>query len=65
MVPPLDIFKIEGGDVLWRDAAANLAEANSRIRRLGLSSPGEYLILNQHTGQRTLVTPGQPSAQND
>jgi hypothetical protein len=65
MVPPLDIFKIEGGDVLWRDTAANFEDANSRIRRLGLSSPGEYLILNQHRGQRTLVTPGQPSAQND
>jgi hypothetical protein len=59
MVSPLDIFKIEGGDVLWRDAAANLEDANTRIRRLGLSSPGEYLILNQHTGQRTLVTPVQ------
>ena len=63
MVPSLDIFKINGGDVLWREAVATLEDAKTRVRRLALSSPGEYLILDQHTGQRTFVTPLLGSAQ--
>ena len=61
MVPSLDIFKISGGAVLWRDAVATLESAKARIRRLALSAPGEYFILDQNTGQRTFVTPlGSP-----
>jgi hypothetical protein len=63
MVPSLDIFKINAGDVLWRDAVATLEAAKTRIRRLALSSPGEYFILDQNTGQRTFVTPLPGSAQ--
>ena len=57
MVPFLDIFKISGGGVLWRDAVATLETAKARIRKMALSSPGEYFILDQNTGQRTFVTP--------
>ena len=63
MVPSLDIFKINGGDVLWREEVATLEDAKTRIRRLALSSPGEYFILDQNTGQRTFV-PLLGSAQN-
>ena len=57
MVPSLDIFKISGGGVLWRDAVATLEIAKARIRKLALSSQGEYFILDQKTGQRTFVAP--------
>jgi hypothetical protein len=57
MVPSLDIFKISGGDVLWRDAVATLETAKARIRKLALSSPGEYFVLDQNTGQRIFATP--------
>jgi hypothetical protein len=57
MVPFLDIFKISGGSVLWRDAVATLETAKARIRKMALSSPAEYFILDQNTGQRTFVTP--------
>jgi len=40
MVPSLDIFKINGGGVLWREAVATLEDAKTRVRRLALSSPG-------------------------
>jgi len=63
MVPSLDIFKINGGGVLWREAVATLEDAKTRIRRLAFSSPGEYFILDQNTGQRTFVTPLLGSAQ--
>ena len=55
MVPSFDIFKIDLiGDVLWRDAAESLARVS--IEKLVTFCPGEYLIFDQKTGQRVLVT---------
>jgi len=57
MVPSFDIFKIDLiGDVLWRDAAESLVAARVSIEKLATSSPGEYLIFDQKTGQRVFVT---------
>jgi hypothetical protein len=59
MVPSLDIFKIDpGGRLLWRGAVESLVAAKARIHRLALcslSSSGDYLILDQDTGQRVFV----------
>ena len=53
MFQPLDIFKTDSdGSVLWRGAAEDFVAAKRRIEKLALSSPGEYLILDQKTGQR-------------
>jgi hypothetical protein len=60
---PDDIFRIEANGVLWRDAVTTVETAKDRIEKLADSSPGTYLILNQTTGQRILVTPGS-AAQN-
>jgi hypothetical protein len=58
MFPSLDIFKIDsGGNVLWRGAVESVEAARKRIQKLALSSPGEYLILDQNTGSRVHVTP--------
>jgi hypothetical protein len=58
MFPSLDIFKIDsGGSVLWRGAVESFAAAKARIQKLALSSPGEYLILDQNTGNRIRVAP--------
>jgi hypothetical protein len=57
MFASLDIFKIISGDeVLWRGAAETFVAAKLRIQRLALSSPGDYLILDQHTGDRVRIT---------
>jgi hypothetical protein len=51
MFHPLDIFKTNSdGSVLWRGAVDSLVAAKLRIQRLALSSPGEYFVLDQHTG---------------
>jgi hypothetical protein len=56
MFQPLDIFKTDSdGSVLWRGAAEDFVAAKRRIEKLALSSPGEYLILDQKTGQRQRV----------
>jgi hypothetical protein len=57
MIPSFDIFKIDlTGDVLWRDTAESLVTAKVSIEKLASSSPGEYLIFDQKTGLRVLVT---------
>ena len=57
MVPSFDIFKIDSiGNVLWRNAAESLAAARVSIETVARSSPGEYLIFDQKTGQMVLVT---------
>ena len=64
MFPSLDIFKIDsGGNVIWSGAVESVDAARARIRKLALSSPGEYLILNQNTGNRVHVTPRTQVAQ--
>jgi hypothetical protein len=55
MVPPFDIFRIRSGVVLWCEAAATIEMAQERVQELNLSSPGGYLIFNQHTGQHVPV----------
>jgi hypothetical protein len=59
---PYDIFRIESSGVLWCGAAATVETAQDRVRELVFSSPGSYLILNQTTGQRIVVTPGLAGA---
>ena len=57
MVPSFDIFKIDLiGDVLWHDAPESLVGARVGIEKLVTFCPGEYLIFDQRTGQRVLVT---------
>jgi len=56
MLPSHDIFKTySDGSVLWRGAVESVEAAKARIQTLALSSPGEYLILNQSTGDRIRV----------
>jgi hypothetical protein len=57
MVPSFNVFKIDLiGDVLWRDTAESPVAAKVSIEKLATSSPGEYLIFDQKTGLRVLVT---------
>jgi hypothetical protein len=56
MFNPLDIFETDSdGGVLWRGAAETFVAAKAFIKELAASSPGEYLILDQHTGQRVSI----------
>jgi len=53
MSHPLDIFETDSdGGILWRGTAEDFKAARRFIEGLALSASGEYLILNQHTGQR-------------
>ena len=43
---------LDGGELHFVEAAKTLNAARRRIRALGKSCPGEYVIYNQQTGER-------------
>jgi hypothetical protein len=55
MIPPFDIFKVEGGELRWMEVAPDLERAKSRVKVLSASSPGEFIILNQNTGEKISI----------
>ena len=60
MIPPLDVFKVEAdGHLRWLEAAQSLEAAKSRIAALAATSPGEYVIYSQRTGNKTVIRTGK------
>jgi len=49
---PIDIFRIERHGVLWLESAATLEDAKARIAEFGRRHSGDYLVLNQLTGNK-------------
>src|SRR5216683_82055 len=58
MIPRFDILKVESdGGRRWMEAAENLERAKARVKILATSSPGEYVIADQETGERISIKP--------
>ena len=55
MIPPFDIFKVESSGPRWMEVAADLERAKARVKILATSSPGEYIIANQKTGEKISI----------
>ncbi len=55
MIPPFDIFKVEASELRWMEVAADLERAKARVKILATSSPGEYIIANQETGEKISI----------
>ena len=56
MTAPFDIFENEkSGTVLWVGSASTIEDARSRIQKIGQHSPGEYVVLNQKTGNKVVI----------
>ncbi len=63
MLEPLDIFiKMEDGTYLWKAAADSFELAKSTVQRLAITSPGEYMIFSQTTGNKIVVKDGLPES---
>lgn len=59
MAAQFDIFKSDlTGSVMWVGIATDLESAKARVEALGKSQPGEYLILDQHTGDKLPLAVG-------
>ena len=55
MIPPFDIFKVEASELRWMEVAPDLERAKARVKILVTSSPGEYIIANQATGEKISI----------
>jgi hypothetical protein len=59
MSDPYDVFEVHTPDaVIWLGSAATLDEAHAAIRRRATSGSGEYLVVDQGSGQKLIVRPG-------
>ncbi len=60
MLEPLDIFiKMEDGTYVWK-AADSFEAAKSKVEELATTSPGDYMIFSQTTGNKIVVKDGLP-----
>ena len=57
MFAPLDVFKVEDGAYIWKATAESFELAKSTVQRLAATSPGEYMIYSQTTGNKIVVKP--------
>jgi hypothetical protein len=57
VIPRFNIFKVESDGPRWMEAAADMARAKARVKILATSSPGEYIIANQKTGEKISIKP--------
>jgi hypothetical protein len=53
MLAPLDIFKMQDGEYVWKAAADSFELAKSKAEELG---PGNYMIFSQTTSNKTILT---------
>lgn len=55
MLPPLDIFLLtDGGGLLWKGSAENFEVAKLSVQNLMESTPGDYIVYSQPTGNKTI-----------
>ena len=60
MHPPFSIFKTgEDGGLYLVEGAEDLESAKVRVEELAKSWPGKYVVVNQETGDRLLISAGE------
>jgi CheY-like chemotaxis protein len=57
---PIDILRLEEGQLLWLEAAPDVETARSRVGSLAARVPGDYVIFNQRTGNKFIVNQSKP-----
>ena len=58
MIPPIDIFRMVDGALVWEGPAPSVDDARIRVQQLGAIQPGEYVIFSQKTRNKISVTVG-------
>jgi hypothetical protein len=61
MVPPIDIFEMEGETVRWIGAAATVEQAKEEIRKLSAKPADRFILLDQRTGNKLYIENGEVS----
>jgi hypothetical protein len=63
MFPSFDVFKLDSsGHVLWKSFGESFTAAKATTQKLMVASPGDYLIVDQATGKKVVVTRTTPQA---
>lgn len=55
MTHPIDIFQMDSAGVRWLESAPNLEHAKARVKEFAANSPGEYVVLDQKTGNKVVI----------
>ena len=55
MIVSHDIFRVEAGGVRWLECVTSLDEATARVRQIAGGAAGEYIVVNQRTGNRVFL----------
>jgi hypothetical protein len=55
MVPQFSVFRVEENGLRWLESASSLAAATARVRELAAHSLGEYLVVDQRTGEKYAI----------
>jgi hypothetical protein len=57
---PFRVFKVQGdGNLHFIEEAQTLDAAKARVQSLAKLWPGEYIIQNEETGERVVITSGR------
>lgn len=57
MCDSVDVFRVDTRGLRWLESAASIESAKARVEELSLASPGEYLALDQRTGNKYAIKP--------
>jgi hypothetical protein len=56
--PPFDLFMIEtNGGFRWLAATSTIEDAKTRVQALAQKTPGEFILLDQRTGNKMVLRP--------
>jgi hypothetical protein len=56
--PPFDLFLVEGtGGFRWIAATSTIEDAKTCAQQLAAKSPGEFILLDQRTGNKMVLKP--------
>lgn len=60
MSDPIDIFHVLPGGVRWLESAESVESARCRVTQLAEDTTGEYIVLDQKSGQRYVINLDEP-----
>jgi len=55
MVLQFNVFRVEENGLRWVESASSLATATARVHELAAHSMGDYLVVDQGTGEKYAI----------
>src|SRR5580704_528472 len=64
MLSRYDLFELTDGSPIWVGSANTIEEVKAQVRRRIAGAPQEWVVLEQVTGHKSVLTPKQLSRDN-